>query len=432
MRVLVVGAAVSGMAAAELARRLGHQVAIYDRNPAASPDILAAGFGAIVGSWDVTTLSGIDLVVASPGVPERAEPFTHAVEMGIPVWSEIEFAWRELDCPTVAVTGTNGKTTVTSLVAEMLGRSHPTTVAAGNIGTPLSDVVGKEIESVVIEVSSFQLRFTERFRPDVAVVTNVAPDHLDWHGSFERYLAAKAEIVSRQGPEDVLVFDADDEGARRIAALAPGKVVEVSGRRRLAGGGVQEDRLWVGEESISLARLQVFDSAFLADLAMAGAASVAAGGLPADVFDVAASFRPGAHRRTVVGRVRDVTFVDDSKATNPHAALAAIRAYPSVVLIAGGLAKGLDIRPLALEPNLRAVVAIGEAADQLVEVAPGIVTRAAGMDEAVAVAMNAARPGDTVLLAPGCASFDMFASYAARGDSFASAVRARAEKEGSE
>lgn len=424
MRTLVVGAAVSGLAAARLGRRLGHSVTIYDHDPARATAIIGAGFPALVGGWDVTSLAGIDLVVASPGVPERAEPFTHATEMGIPVWSEIEFAWQQLDCRTVAVTGTNGKTTVTTLVADMLAPTLGATAALGNIGRPLSDAVDTGLEAAVIEVSSFQLRFTERFRPDVAVVTNVAPDHLDWHGSYDRYLAAKAEIVARQRQEDVLVFDGDDPGAQRIARIAPGIRVEVSGTRRRDGGGVENGKWWLGDAGVALEELGVSDPAFLADLTLAGAAALRAGAHLDDIQAVAREFRPGAHRRSLVGEWDGVRYVNDSKATNPHAALAAIRSFPSVILIAGGLAKGLDIAPLATEPNVRHVVAIGEAAGQLLASRPDSTTLASSMEEAVGLSSRLARPGDTVLLAPGCASFDMFDDYAARGDAFSGLVRA--------
>lgn len=431
MRVLVVGAAVSGLAAARLARRLGHSVSIYDLDPARTAVIMAEGFGSVVGEWDVTTLSGVDLVVASPGVPEKALPFTHANEMGIPVWSEIEFAWRHLDVPTVAVTGTNGKTTVTTLIADMLSRSGFEAPALGNIGVALSDAVGTNLTIAVVEVSSFQLRYSFDFNPEVAVVTNVAPDHLDWHGTFEAYLDSKARIVANHGPGGILVIDGDDRGATEVATRTHGRVLAVSGQRRLDAGGVDAEHLWIGDHAIDRHRLRVSDQAFLADLALAGVAASAAGASVPAIEEVATTFEPGAHRRNIVGSVGGVTFVNDSKATNPHAAIASIRAYPRVVLIAGGLAKGLDVAPLAVEPNVRHVVAIGTAADELIEARPEASQRAASMEAAVAAAWHEARTGDTVLLAPGCASFDMFSSYSARGDAFSDAVRAIMESEGS-
>jgi UDP-N-acetylmuramoylalanine--D-glutamate ligase len=429
MRILVLGAAVSGLAAARLARRLGHSVTIYDERPASLLDAASEGFATIAGAWDPITLHGIDLVVTSPGIPERSRPILETLESGVTLWSEIEFAWRQLDgLPMAAITGTNGKTTVTSLISEMLVASGVDARPLGNIGTPLADAVGSDLQVAVVEVSSFQLHYSDRFRPDVAVVTNVAPDHLDWHGSFDRYLDAKARIVAHQGPADLLVFCSDDGGARRVAERAPGRRIGVGsvgvstdgyGIDRAAG------RMALGGRSIELSRLQVSDDAFLVDLAMAAAAAEALGGDPGAIDAVTENFTPSAHRRTVVGEIDGVRFVDDSKATNPHAALAAIRSYRSVVLIAGGLAKGLDVAPLATEPNVRAVIAIGQSAPVLLAAAGARGVAASSMGEAVAEACAVAEPGDVVLLAPGCASFDMFDSYGHRGDVFAAEVAAR-------
>ncbi len=255
----------------------------------------------------------------------------------------------------------------------------------------------------------------------MAIVTNVAPDHLDWHGSFASYLEAKRMIVANQRTDDLLVFDADDEGAARIARPAPGRTVPVSGTRLPPGGaGVDSGDLVMGPVRVPLAAMRTGDPAFLVDVAAAGVAALEAGAEPDAVAGVAAGFVPGAHRRSEVGASGGVRFVDDSKATNPHAALAAIGAYPSVVLVAGGLAKGLDVR--AIHPHVRHVVAIGRAAPDLLEAAGERGVAAGSMEEAVRVAAGLARPGDVVLLAPGCASFDMFESYAARGDAFARAV----------
>ncbi len=428
-RILVLGAAVSGLAAARLARRLGHSVTIYDDRAESLVVASAEGFSTIAGTWDPITLHGVDLVVTSPGIPERSRPIVETLESGIDLWSEIEFAWRHLDdLPMAAVTGTNGKTTVTSLIAEMLVASGVDARPLGNIGTPLAEAVGTDIQVAVVEVSSFQLHYSDRFRPDVAVVTNVAPDHLDWHGSFDRYLEAKARIVAHQRAGDMLVYCSDDDGARRIAAGAPGRRIGVG------AGGVSTDgygidrtggRLALGNQSIDLSRVKVSDDAFLVDLALAAAAAEILGGEAEAMRGVIETFTPGAHRRTVVGEFDGVRFVDDSKATNPHAALAAIRSYPSVVLIAGGLAKGLDVAPLASEPNVRAVIALGESAPVLLAAAGDRGVAVASMAEAVAEARAVALPGDVVLLAPGCASFDMFDSYGHRGDVFAAEVAAR-------
>ena len=427
-RTLVLGAAVSGAAAARLARRLGHSVTVYDERPEALAGLLAEGFGTISGTWDVVDLTGVDLVVTSPGIPERARPIVDTLEAQVPLWSEIELAWRQLPGSTAvaAVTGTNGKTTVTGLIAAMLNASGIGTLAVGNIGAPLADMAHTAPDAVVIEVSSFQLHYSVSFRPDVAVVTNIAPDHLDWHGTFDRYLDAKARIVVNQRQDDVLVYCSDDEGARRLAERAPGRCVRV-GMAGVSDDGYGVDdvggTLVLGAISVPFGDLRVTDGAFLADLGMAAAAASELGASPDAIVAVATAFTPSAHRRTVVGELGGVLFVDDSKATNPHAALTAIRDYPSVVLIAGGLAKGLDIRPLATEPNVRHVVAIGTSAADLVEAGGDRVTVADSMDAAVDIAAAHAVDGDVVLLAPGCASFDMFDSYGHRGDVFVEAVQ---------
>ena len=425
MRALVLGAAVSGRAAARLAIRSGRRVTVWDADPAAAASLTSEGIPAVGGSWSADLLEGVDLVVVSPGIPENALPIVETLEARVPLWSEVEFAWRQLTAPVVAVTGTNGKTTVTSLIADMLGRSGLATVAAGNIGTALSDVVGGAWEFVVVEVSSFQLRFTDRFRPEVAVLLNVAPDHLDWHGSLHAYTAAKARLFANQGPEQVLVYDADDPGAAALAESAGARLVPASGRRLPDGGvGVTGTSIAIEGTVVPLTGLAVGDPAYLLDIAAAGAAALAAGATSDAIVAAACEFRPGAHRREVVGVWNGITWVDDSKATNPHAARAALDAYPSVVLIAGGRSKGLDLAPLAKHPHLRRLVAIGESAPTLLDASPpGVGVWAADMAEAVELAGEAAVAGDVVLLAPGGASFDMFDSYAHRGEVFADEVR---------
>lgn len=427
MRTLVLGAGVSGRAAARLAGRLGHRVVVYDR----SPIVDLAGCATLTGEWDPHVLDGIDLVVTSPGFPERAAPITDALEAGVGVVSEIEFAWREMDAPTVAVTGTNGKTTVTSLISGMLTAAGLRAPALGNIGDPVSDWTTEPLDVLVLETSSFQLRFTERFRCEVAVITNAAEDHLDWHGSVASYHAAKARIVANQRPEDLVAYDALDPGASAIAARSAAEKVAVASDGSEAVGVIDDHLCWDGLGwaglgwdglAIPTADLAVHDPAYHTNLSLAGVAALRMGASPEAVRSVATSFLPGAHRRQVVAERDGVRWVDDSKATNPHAALASIAAFGSVVLIAGGLAKGLDVAPLATAPGVRAVVAIGESAPTLLAAAGERGHAASTMDEAVAIARSLAQPGDVVLLAPGCASYDMFESYAARGDAFAAAA----------
>jgi UDP-N-acetylmuramoylalanine--D-glutamate ligase len=391
-----------------------------------SPEALSHGFALATGGWDPVLLTGIDVVVASPGFSERSLPIVEALEWGIPVWSEIEFAWRHLTKPIAAVTGTNGKTTVTEATAAMLEASGIVAPAAGNIGSPLSDFVDEPSDSLVVEVSSFQLRFVDTFHPVAAAVTNVAVDHLDWHGSEQSYRSAKANIFANQDEGDLLVYDADDEGAARLVGGAISELYPVSGSRvPQGGGGVAAGRLVVGDVDIDIEGLTSLDPVHLVNLATASALALRMGGTPAGVTSAATRFAPGSHRRTLVAEVDGVRWIDDSKATNPHAAIASIRSHDSVILIAGGLAKGLDLRPLAMEPNVRALIGIGAEGPVVVEAAGLRGHLAVTLDRAVELAFSLAEPGDTVLLAPGCASFDQFRSYAERGDRFASMVRER-------
>lgn len=422
MRMLVLGGGVSGRGALRLAERLGYEVAVYDRDPAALADL--TNLPTFHSEWQPEWLRGIDVVVTSPGIPEHSASISSALRAGVTVWAELEFAARHLTAPIVAITGTNGKTTVTTLVADMLNASGRQATAAGNIGTALTDIVGSTPDVIVVEASSFQLRFIESFTPDLAVLLNIAPDHLDWHQTFDNYRQAKANIVRNAGPEVPLVFDVDDPEASLVASRAHARPVPVSGKARTGGGwGVEGGRLVLDGLEMPLDEVPVADPSFLLDLVAAGAAALLAGADPAAVRGVITAFEPVRHRRTVIGAWRDVMWIDDSKATNPHAALAAVAAYPSVVLIAGGRNKALDLAPIVRHPNVRAVVAIGEAADEVIEAALHIpAVKADSMSEAVASAASIARSGDTVLLAPGCASFDMFDSYAHRGEVFRRAV----------
>jgi UDP-N-acetylmuramoylalanine--D-glutamate ligase len=430
VKALIIGGAVSGRAAALLARRLGYSVMVFDQHSAVVPALRDDRLPVTTGTWTSSLLAGVDLVISSPGFGEGSDAIRDTLQAGISLWSELEFAARQLEAPVVAVTGTNGKTTVTRLIQDMLAGSGLASAAAGNIGTPLSEVVGADLEVVVVETSSFQLRFTERFHPATAVILNVAPDHLDWHGSFDAYLAAKAMIHRNQTQDDLLVYDGDDPGARKATEHAASRPLPVSGIRLPDGGaGVAGDKLHLGDLAIPLARVPVADPAFLVDLAAAGVAALAHGAKPAIVEQVITTFQTDPHRRTLIGRWEEVDWVDDSKATNPHAAVAAASAYSSVVLIAGGRNKGLDLSGLMAVPQISHVIAMGEAAGELEEAAGDLpIVRAATMDEAVTVADRIAKAGDTVLLAPGCASFDMFRSYADRGNRFADAVRRRKER----
>jgi UDP-N-acetylmuramoylalanine--D-glutamate ligase len=420
VKVLVLGGAVSGRAAARLALRLGHEVAIYDRDPAATADAPEAA-AVSTGEWDAQLLDAVDLVVTSPGIPEHATPIQAALAGPAPLVSELEFAARQLTAPYVAITGTNGKTTVTEATAAMLRAAGMRACAAGNVGLALSDVALDRWDCVAVEASSFQLRFIDRFHPKAAAILNIAPDHLDWHGTLDAYAAAKARIWENQTEHDVLVYDADDAGAVRAARPARARRIGASGVARPPGGnGPETDRLLVGDMTFPHPGL---DAIWMLDLTVS-ATLAAAVGTPAEAIGrVIAGFAPGTHRRTVVARSGGVTWVNDSKATNPHAAVASAGAYASVVLIAGGRNKGLDLAPLVAVPTVRHVMAIGEAAAELAAAGGDKVRVVDDMEQAVTWAASIAVAGDTVLLAPGCASFDMFDSYQHRGEVFTALVR---------
>ncbi len=426
---MVLGGGISGKAATRLLRRLGYTVTIYDQRPIDPGAHDLASVSLVSGPWSDVVVDGVDLVVTSPGFAPSSPPIRDIRRRGIPLIGETELALRHLKAPVVAVTGTNGKTTVTEMISAMLTASGLRAPAVGNIGDPASDLVGQDLDIVVLEASSFQLYYCETLHPRVAVLLNLAPDHLDWHESFAEYAAAKGRIFRRQEPSDLLIIDADDAGANHLAADAPSTVVGVSGRRLPAGGaGADGDVLRLPSGTVPLADLALSDPIYVVDIAAAGVAAHAIGTPHSAIAEVATSFTPGAHRRTLIGVWDGVQWVNDSKASNPHAAVAAISSYPSVVLIAGGRNKGLDLAPMMRVPTLRHVIVLGEAAVELVAAAAEIpVAEAATMADAVALADAVARPGDTVLLSPGCASFDMFQSYAERGEVFTAEVRTRKE-----
>lgn len=422
MRALVLGAGISGQAASRLLTRIGTEHRIYDRRADALEDA-PTGAETACGEWDPSMLAGVSLVVTSPGFMPHLAPLADARAAGLPIWSEVELAARHLDCPVIAITGTNGKTTVCRQTTEMLQESGIRAVAAGNIGVPVSDVLPGTCEVVVLEISSFQLHYTYSLAPRVSVLMNVADDHVDWHRSLIAYRLAKGRISRHLTDEDLLVHDMGDPGAVAHALGAPGRKAPVTGAEPGPGSegpfGFSVDGLMLPDGLVPIRDMPDLDYSFRVNLAASAVAAVELGADPSAVASVVSRFRHRHHRRTVVGSLGDVTWVDDSKATNPHAAMAAIRSYPSVVLIAGGVRKGLDLSPLVRAPNVRYMVAIGECGPDLVEMASDLPTALAGsMEEAVRMASDQARAGDTVLLSPGTTGFDMFTCYEHRGNVF--------------
>jgi UDP-N-acetylmuramoylalanine--D-glutamate ligase len=434
-RAIVVGLGISGFAAARALIALGAQVRVTESATGAEIDRRAAALsdeGAQVetGGHDLSRLDG-DLAVVSPGIPPHAPVIRALEQSNVQIMSEVELAYRLASCDFLAVTGTNGKTTTTSLLAEILQEGGVRATAAGNIGSPLVDAVRSmgPGDAIALEVSSFQLEKIERFRPKVAVLLNVAEDHTDWHGSFDAYASAKARILMNQTAGDAFVVNADDPVAMRIAGGAKGRVIPFSATKAPAEGiGVVGGYLVYRDRRIlSVGEVPLPGVAGLEDVAAAAAAALEYGVEPEAVVRAAKGFRPLHHRLEIVAEAGGVTYINDSKATNPHATITAVRSLSDVVLIAGGRSKGIDLGPLAdTVPPVVAVVALGEAASELEAIfAPLVpVTRVETMNDAVAAARKYAKRAGSVLLSPSCASLDMFKNYAERGEAFERAVRA--------
>jgi UDP-N-acetylmuramoylalanine--D-glutamate ligase len=460
VRVVVAGFGVSGFAAADNLTFLGARVTALDESEAGDRverATLLESLGTTVRLGAGTTANlpdDVDLLVTSPGWAPSAPLLAQAAARGIPVWGEVELAWRlrdpERPAPWLAVTGTNGKTTTVQMLEAMLRSAGLRTVAAGNVGLPLVEAVmdPDPYDVLAVELSSFQLHYASSVAAESAAVLNVAEDHLDWYPDLASYAADKGRIYQRvqracvynvaDPVTEELVREADvQEGARAIGFTLGTPGVGMMG----VVDDVLCDRAFVEERQTSAAELCTIDDLatpaphYVAN-ALAAAALARSHSVPTEaVREALRGFRPDGHRIAHVGTYDGVTWIDDSKATNPHAALASLQAYEPVVWVAGGLAKGARFDDLVtrVRDRLRGAVLIGRDADVVREAlsrhAPDVPVILVGagetpvMDRVVAQAAALARPGDTVLLAPGCASMDMFTNYAERGDAFADAVR---------
>jgi UDP-N-acetylmuramoylalanine--D-glutamate ligase len=430
-RAVVVGLGVAGSAAAEVLADEGASVLVTEARPVESSlRLRELGVDVAAGGHDPSHLDGATLVVVSPGIPPDAPVLAWARERDLPVWGELELGARLASVPYVAVTGTNGKTTTTGMIEACLRAGGIDAVACGNIGRSFPAAAREARDVLVVECSSFQLETQTTFHPRVSVLLNVAADHLDWHGTFDRYVAAKARVFRNQGEGDTHVGNRDDAVAASISRSAPCETVWFT----LAEPG--EDEVGMIEGAIAGRRgteVEVIgpvagDSAAMWADGAAAAAACRALGVPTEAVRRAlATFVPARHRGETVATARGVRFVDNSKATNPHATLAAALGVDGLVLIAGGDAKGVDLSPIgALAGRLAGVVAIGASAAEVLALFEGRVpTRKAGsIEEAARTAFDLAPTGGTVLLAPACASWDMFRDYEERGDRFAATARA--------
>jgi UDP-N-acetylmuramoylalanine--D-glutamate ligase len=428
--VLVLGLGISGRSAANFCARRGARVVAADERAESAIDeldTLDASISPRIG-LPFPNPAAFNLVIPSPGVP--AERYRERARR---VWGDVELASRNLSVPIVAITGTNGKSTTTKLVEAMLIAAGFRARAAGNVGTPVLDLVGEAIDVAVLEVSSFQLETTESFQPDVAAVLNITPDHLDRHGSLDAYAAAKARILANQQATNTAVLNMDDARVAAFANETKARVVPVRCAGPAPGGAWLDAGSAVVTEAsgetvrIPLDGMRLRGAHNLENAVFAFAIANAAGADPRRAAAALATFAGLPHRGEVVAVVSGVSYVDDSKATNPGAAAAAIESIDgTVVWIAGGRGKGLDFGALAktAKARVRAALLIGEAAEKLAaELDRTIdVQHCASIEAAVDAAAKIANPGDVVLLAPACASQDQFRDYRERGERFRKAV----------
>jgi UDP-N-acetylmuramoylalanine--D-glutamate ligase len=442
-RVLVVGLGKSGLAAAQFLKRAGSRVTVSDARPATLikelQDLLDQGFAVEAGSHGLLTFRRQDLIVVSPGVPQSTPELMQVRAMGMHIIGELELGSQFLQGEIVAITGSNGKTTTTSLLGEILKTAGLSTLVGGNIGRPVTEMVAESTQQSwnVLEVSSFQLETIESFKPKIAMVLNLTPDHLDRHGSFENYSAAKARITENQTGEDYLVLNGEDAPTQMIAAKTKAQIYWFSGRRPIKQGAFVhgESVLFIAREGANAEPVMP-----VAEITLAGAhnvenvlAAVCAArlaGVTSNVIrEAVRSFKAVEHRLEYVRELDGVKFYNDSKATNVDATAKAVQAFAGgIQLILGGKDKNSDYTTLAslLRERVKTVITIGSAAEKIEHQLAGVVKieRAETLARAVTLAKDLAVPGDTVLLAPACASFDQFDSYEHRGRVFKELVSA--------
>ena len=448
-KVLVIGAARSGIASARFLAQRGAIVALNDRKPLAewppeALDLKTEGVGCIEGDPPSWLLDQIDLVVVSPGVPTKAIPIRYADRRGAEVIGEVELASRFLRGRVVAITGTNGKTTTTTLIGEMLRDAGLNVQVGGNIGTALISLIDSSSDDgwTVVEVSSFQLETTVDFHPTVSAVLNVTPNHMDRYESLVDYAAAKHRIFANQTPADVAILNADDEIVSSWASGLRAHVVQFSTERELEEGlflrGIDLVSRTKDGERVLVTRdeMRLRGTHNVENVLAAMAAGLACGAAPASLRETVKRFRPVEHRLEEVAEISGVRFFNDSKATSVDATMKAMEAFAAdrgkVVLILGGRGKQAPYSPLArlISEHVRKMILIGEDAPVIERElkSAGQFEHASDMHDAVVRAFAAAESGDVVLLAPACASFDMFESFEHRGRVFKDEVQSLKSK----
>ncbi|HEY6420305.1 MAG TPA: UDP-N-acetylmuramoyl-L-alanine--D-glutamate ligase [Candidatus Binataceae bacterium] len=434
-RVMVVGLGISGQAAAQFLAGQGAKLVLVDKNPNLDRGAIPSG-EVHLGPEDPAWLTGVDLVVTSPGVPRDSVLLTRAVAAKIPVMGEIELASRFLSAPITAITGTNGKSTVTMLLGEMLKASGMRTFVGGNLGTPLVKAVGLVLDALVVEVSSFQLEWIQHFRPRVGIYLNLSDDHFDRYQGLEDYGAAKARVFENQDGSDWAILNRDDANVWKLAREVRSQVFSFG---MLPSG--ETPAIWPEEKSlkfemrsrkgqISLAGFRLPGQHNVANAMAASAAALAMFVDTGPIERALRSFRGLPHRLEVVREADGVTWIDDSKGTNVGAVVEALDAVAApVVLLAGGLDKGGEYAPLLgpFRTKVKVAILFGAAREKMRDALAGTPTTfqlVPTLKDAVELAARIAKQGDTVLLSPACASFDQFKDYAERGNVFQELVRA--------
>ncbi|TYP54944.1 UDP-N-acetylmuramoyl-L-alanine--D-glutamate ligase [Thermosediminibacter litoriperuensis] len=441
--VLIVGLARSGVAAAVELSGMGARVTANDIRPEKEMEetvekLSSKGIKLVLGGHPLTLLDDTDLIVVSPGVPSDIPLLNEAKKRDIPVVSELEVGYWFTKAPVIAVTGTNGKTTTTTLIGEILKNDGKNISVAGNIGTPLIQEADKNgsKDYIVVEVSSFQLENIVHFKPKISVILNITEDHLNRHKTFENYIEAKARILENQDEEDFAVLNYDDPIVASLAERARSRVVFFSRKQELPRGISVKNGVIVIRENgdiypiLKAKELGIKGSHNLENaLAAVAVAWITKTNLN-NLAETLKDFRGVEHRMEYVDTIDGVKFINDSKGTNPDAAQKALEAVDGpIILIAGGYDKKVDFRPFVRSffGRVKKVILLGATADQIERTAreEGFfeVEKAASMREAVEIAKRSAEPGDTVLLSPACASWDMFANFEERGRVFKEAVR---------
>jgi UDP-N-acetylmuramoylalanine--D-glutamate ligase len=444
-KVLVVGLGKSGLAAAVFLRRRGAQVTVSDVRSAEAlakdiPALIDEGIAVEAGGHGLLTFRRQDLIIVSPGVPIDTPELAQVSKFGLPVIGELELAAHYLRGNVLAITGSNGKTTTTTLCGEILKAGKLPTQVGGNIGVPVISLVEDSRDDgwSVLEVSSFQLETTYEFHPQIAVILNITPDHLDRHGTLENYQAAKERIFARQTAEDVLVLNADDEVTKSAAARAKSRIIWFSRTKVVSQGAFEQDGVILfrateqgGAEPVLKVAEIPLKGAHNVENVLAAVCAARLAGVDAETIRTAImNFQAVEHRLEFVATLNGVDYYNDSKATNVDASMKAIAAFPGGIhLILGGKDKNSDyrqMRPL-LKERVKAVYTIGAAAEKIYTHIEGTVpvVSAGTLEEAIARAAGAAQPGEIVLLAPACSSFDQFENYEHRGRVFKEVVLAR-------